>query len=980
MVDSTETWRLTPRSVDAQGDPAPLVNFEPEGNYAWPIAEAGEIRGFDSTRVELDLDDWLLRNPTTQISEFELQQRGATLWLVYGGFPDTRCDLNGDQVCDVQDIDALTRMIQQSEYESSYDLNDDGSLDQADRELWVVDEMRSSFGDANLDGRFDSSDFVQVFQAGLYESEVTGNATWGTGDWNGDGNFSTSDLVFAFQAGGYQANLDATHAVPEPGAGSICLVGVLALAAWRRGRHVTRVRRMHVVDNAPSWCENVPRSRSLGAAWWVTIVLIAATGVGAHARETRWRVTDSSGNWSDATNWTLGVPRVDDIAIISRNGIANVTDGNVVLDQLRVGHVSALDNPSNGTVRQAGGSLTPNNVSVSNDGVYELHQGTLSIASTLGIGINGVGTVQQFGGYVSAESARVGYTANAGNELPSGSGFYRMNDGTLSVTSLHVGDKTARGEFDQSGGDVQIGNVLDIFSWDTAQGPSVFKSTAGQLTATVIHVSGGGRLEQLGGAWDVRDINVLARDDEPPAEFLLESGVVRGISVGLGNSNRSGLSGSIVIRGGSLHAINPQPASPDDVGTFAVNTGTVLQSGGNVVADRLLLSTVLSNDSVRYDVTSGRIDAGEIRIGRTNNPFGANAVLSIQDAAVELSVGRLTIGSTLNLRDPQSASPGTLEFTQPPALFEITEAFNLGEAAMYRAAPDTRFVFRGDRLSIRGQTPAYLDGLQSTELVLNPTATDDPAWPQIDFEVAGRIDAVGSPMDNFSWGKLTVPAHVAVELHLVDQFDNQPSVNAPEALFVNELVLEAGAKLSLSGTSRLYYRSLTIDPAAELLDAANQLVPWNSFPGDFSGDAVLDVADLDLLIAALGTSDPLFDLNGDRVVNASDLRSWVRDIRRTWFGDANLDGRFDTDDLVQVFAAGEFEDSVGRNSRWSTGDFNGDGDFTTSDLVSAFQDGGYRRGPRTALSVPEPSQAALGWMLVWASLIAGRITRAESPS
>jgi hypothetical protein len=53
-------------------------------------------------------------------------------------------------------------------------------------------------------------------------------------------------------------------------------------------------------------------------------------------------------------------------------------------------------------------------------------------------------------------------------------------------------------------------------------------------------------------------------------------------------------------------------------------------------------------------------------------------------------------------------------------------------------------------------------------------------------------------------------------------------------------------------------------------------------------------------------------------------------------GDANRDGLFNTADLLQIFAGGEFEDAVQGNSTWEEGDWDGDGDFTTRDLVFAF--------------------------------------------
>ena len=66
-------------------------------------------------------------------------------------------------------------------------------------------------GDANFDGRFNSTDLVEVFQIGKYEDDTPGNAGWAEGDWNGDGDFTSSDLVMAFQDGGYLAALRPTR-------------------------------------------------------------------------------------------------------------------------------------------------------------------------------------------------------------------------------------------------------------------------------------------------------------------------------------------------------------------------------------------------------------------------------------------------------------------------------------------------------------------------------------------------------------------------------------------------------------------------------------------------------------------------------------------------------------------------------------------------------------------------------------------------
>ena len=63
------------------------------------------------------------------------------------------------------------------------------------------------FGDANLDGVFDSADLVQLFVANEFQDDETENSLWSEGDWNGDGEFDSSDLILAFIHGSYiQAN------------------------------------------------------------------------------------------------------------------------------------------------------------------------------------------------------------------------------------------------------------------------------------------------------------------------------------------------------------------------------------------------------------------------------------------------------------------------------------------------------------------------------------------------------------------------------------------------------------------------------------------------------------------------------------------------------------------------------------------------------------------------------------------------------
>ncbi|MCA9169327.1 MAG: hypothetical protein KDB23_16750 [Planctomycetales bacterium] len=138
--------------------------------------------------------------------------------------------------------------------------------------------------------------------------------------------------------------------------------------------------------------------------------------------------------------------------------------------------------------------------------------------------------------------------------------------------------------------------------------------------------------------------------------------------------------------------------------------------------------------------------------------------------------------------------------------------------------------------------------------------------------------------------------------------------------------------------------------------------------GDFNGNGTLDVSDINLLMRHLALYDELFDLNSDEVVDANDIGIWVHDLRGTQFGDSDLNGDFDSADLVHVFQSGQYEDAVVKNSTWSSGDWNGDGEFTSSDLVVAFQDGGYEQVTRASVfAVPEPTYSS--WVVAAVILV-----------
>ncbi|MEZ6121426.1 MAG: hypothetical protein R3C28_33390 [Pirellulaceae bacterium] len=143
-------------------------------------------------------------------------------------------------------------------------------------------------------------------------------------------------------------------------------------------------------------------------------------------------------------------------------------------------------------------------------------------------------------------------------------------------------------------------------------------------------------------------------------------------------------------------------------------------------------------------------------------------------------------------------------------------------------------------------------------------------------------------------------------------------------------------------------------------DISFRPVPETSVACDFDGDGSLGVGDLNLLSAQISSGEAAaeFDINSDQSVDAADLNLFVtlEDKLNTWVGDANLDGEFNSGDLVAVFQSGLFE--TGLPAQWQQGDWNADRLFDSGDFVAAFQASGYEQGVRPT-PVPEPSSNAV---------------------
>ncbi|RIK82215.1 MAG: hypothetical protein DCC68_06955 [Planctomycetota bacterium] len=114
-------------------------------------------------------------------------------------------------------------------------------------------------------------------------------------------------------------------------------------------------------------------------------------------------------------------------------------------------------------------------------------------------------------------------------------------------------------------------------------------------------------------------------------------------------------------------------------------------------------------------------------------------------------------------------------------------------------------------------------------------------------------------------------------------------------------------------------------------------VPSTATPGDFNADDRVDVADLDLLLAAIqnGSVDPLYDVTGDAQVTLADLDYVVANLVETSagvgtrYGDIDLDGDIDRRDAALLSL------QFGRSgpATWGGGDWNASGATDLADLA-----------------------------------------------
>lgn len=230
-------------------DPTPISTAETING--WVSGSAPDSITFNITDAAL-AQTWLdngsadvviqVNDDGSDTSRFNLTNGSAQLTILTGdvGGGGLSGDFNGDEVLDGSDVDSLVSSITSGNFDASFDLDGDGSLDSADLSEWLTTAGANNLasenpylvGDANLDGTVDSTDL------GLLLNNFSGNDVGYTGgDLNTDSLVNSTDLGLLLN--NFNANAASASQVPEPnGLTTIVLAMLLLSRSLRRRRSI----------------------------------------------------------------------------------------------------------------------------------------------------------------------------------------------------------------------------------------------------------------------------------------------------------------------------------------------------------------------------------------------------------------------------------------------------------------------------------------------------------------------------------------------------------------------------------------------------------------------------------------------------------------------------------------------------------------------------------------------------------------------
>jgi hypothetical protein len=544
------------------------------------------------------------------------------------------------------------------------------------------------------------------------------------------------------------------------------------------------------------------------------LLVVAAGGSPLLAEDTYWARPADSINWywTLSDNWDHGVPNAVDHAHINNGGTACLTLSGAACSMLYLADVDG------------------------NRGVLDFSAGGLTVGSTAYVGYGGGGRIRHSGGLLG-----VGGDLCLGHG-PDANGIYQLSgDANLSVADTTCVGGEGTGDLVQTGG-VHTAKVLRV--GDDAGGVGTCDLQEGLLhvlSSCRIGNDGHGTVMQSGGQFAAPPNPILGYGVGGVGEYELSGG-----TFSTGQHYYVGWQGTANVRqtGGDCNV-----AWALSVGTMADANATYTIDDGNLSLGTFC--NVAPAGTGRLSQAGGRVTVGQhIYLGTYS---GADGTLALSGG--DLEARRLYVGKE---------GTGRLEMLSAAPNVVLLSGLHIGADGHVQAVPGATIHMAGAQFDNQSTAPADVAGLANLTLSFEggPAVTDD-------VEAAGRdrgLDPNGWT-DNFVLGTLQLggPAGCG-RIRLVDARDNHPTWDGNEALYVEKLLINAGAQFAASDVP-LYFRE------TDKADDAND--PKRLFAGDATLDGQVSAADLSLLAdhwgAATGAVWREADFTGDGAVSAADL-------------------------------------------------------------------------------------------------------------
>ncbi len=370
----------------------------------------------------------------------------------------------------------------------------------------------------------------------------------------------------------------------------------------------------------------------------LSLILCSLFAAQAFAANTTWQVP--SGDWSDNGNWSTAAPGQFDIAIVSSNGTATITQVGAVASELCLG-----DNTGAGTLKMPSGTLTASTILAGCAGPGTVLQsgGTASVPSgSLYLGFNpgSYGNYSLGGnGMLAAASQFVGY---------SGTGSFTQSGGiNTAPTELFLGyNAGASGSYQLSGSGL-LTAASEYIGWDPAA-KGFFQQSSGTNHASYLTVGSSGSYQLVGGALQIAASGGLHIDG------ILDGANGSG-SIQVAQRSLVDLTMATLVNTGSMSLtigansllIVPNGFNPATHFASYSNAGTVHTAGTNltIAAGQSVEGTGPIHDPVNCQgaiATSDFVNAtGGIVISGSGNVNLGSGNLTTDDLASTMSGGQL---------------------------------------------------------------------------------------------------------------------------------------------------------------------------------------------------------------------------------------------------------------------------------------------------------------------------------------------------